>query len=1119
MLPLCAACPAQERVTLLYKARQGQVMRYKSEAALTMEAGGMKVSLEVKEVEKVTVQEVAANGSITRESETESSEYSVNGNKLPEREDKNRTSITLSPRGMLVALKRSGDDKTESKEQARFAAASLPVFSEQPVGVGDRWSTDYKADAEIGTRAAHADYEVLAFERASGVDAVKLKVRYKETEAHPPLAVEGIVWVEKSTGDTVLRDVALENLTFGAGPMSVQASGKLHEERTEGSPLPAAGAAPAAGEKKTDTKPEPKKDKTIDDIVKEYEKLPGLFTLYRKKESGRETLYMEIKEEQLDHLLMLEVTASTGTASQIVAGDPINDIVFKLTRVGDDKLYVVKPNTDFVAAAKTPIGRATRRSFADAYLETFKIEAKQPDRKSLLVNVSELFRGDFAEISQRVNGPRLGPLGGGGSYSLDREKSFVTSVKVFPENVVVQSAYHFTRSGGGGLAGFPGAGGSTLADPRSMPFNVIYNLFPLPEQGYRPRLADGRVGYFVVDYQDLTSDARDDQTVHHIYRWKLEKADPRQVVSPPREPIVFWLDNAIPLEYRDAVREGLLMWNKAFEKIGLKEAIQVQQMPDDADWDHADMRHNTIRWVASPSNAYAVAQARVNPITGQILNANITVDANLIRFTKSERNHLVDPASCFEDPAPSASALHRCELGAGAVEQAWYGHLALSLLAGAGGKLDERAYTHAFLRSIVAHEFGHILGLRHNFSASTVHSLEELKDQKILGETGISASVMDYIPFNIAALKQHGVDYWTSTLGAYDFWAIQYGYTPIDATTPEGERYRLNQIASRDNLPGHAYQSDEIADQFDPAVTRFDLGKDPLDYWARTLQVTRHLLLHLNERSPRKGESYWEFTRNFNALLGQYARAAAIASRYVGGLHARRNYRGDYGEKPVLTPVDTAQQRRAVRLLNTYLFAPNSFAFPTNYFTRMTGDPLGGFVAMLSGGPQDFPIRDSLSAIQQAALRRLFSASVLKRMVNNEFKSGEGADVLSLPELYQGVRKVIWSELDSRHNVSALRRQLQRAHLETLIGQLLSPAAGTPEDARMMAWDELRQMQQRLARAKGHETDTYTRIHFDESRMRITRALEARQTIGGPAPPAPNLLQMLLGGETPGKTR
>nr|GFD59761.1 hypothetical protein [Tanacetum cinerariifolium] len=82
-----------------------------------------------------------------------------------------------------------------------------------------------------------------------------------------------------------------------------------------------------------------------------------------------------------------------------------------------------------------------------------------------------------------------------------------------------------------------------------------------------------------------TKDDRRDAFVRYINRWHLEKQDPNAAISPPKKPIVFWIDNAVPFEYRDAIKEGVLMWNKAFLKAGFKDAIEVRQMPDNATWD------------------------------------------------------------------------------------------------------------------------------------------------------------------------------------------------------------------------------------------------------------------------------------------------------------------------------------------------------------------------------------------------------------------------------------------------------------------------------------------------------------------------------------------------------
>src|SRR5205814_10557267 len=145
-----------------------------------------------------------------------------------------------------------------------------------------------------------------------------------------------------------------------------------------------------------------------------------------------------------------------------------------------------------------------------------------------------------------------------------------------------------------------------------IPFRVSYNLFAIPENGYHPRIADARVGFFTTDYQAFSNDKIDDPQVHFIQRWQLEKADPTMALSPPKKPIVFWIDNAIPEEYRDAVRKGILNWNKAFEKEGIKDAIVVNQMPDDADWDIADLRYNVVRWTTGMP--FAIALFRANPL-------------------------------------------------------------------------------------------------------------------------------------------------------------------------------------------------------------------------------------------------------------------------------------------------------------------------------------------------------------------------------------------------------------------------------------------------------------------------------------------------------------------------
>jgi nicotinamide riboside kinase len=1094
-----------EKVKLVYKATAGSVGRYKTDATIVIEAGGMKLNLEQKETEKVTFTAVSPTGDITVERESESREMTLNGMKLPPDEGpKTKTTVVTRANGSLVSFASTDDDKENLQLNVRLFPTSNVVFPDKELGVGDKWSHDFKGDTSTGARDGKADYEVVAFEKVKDVDGVRLKLAYKENEGSPALSSTGTLVVEKASGDALTGDFTVENVPFpGPGGMAFTAQAKIRQERVSGGPMGG--------------KVEPAKEKTIDEVVKDYDKLPGLITLFRKKEAGKETVYAEIREDQLDQLFFIQATASTGNAETVIPGDPLADVAFKFSRLPDDRLVIVVPNINFLAAEGAPIKKAVKRAFPDAMLDVFKVEAKQPDRKSLLINIGGFFTSDFAQIGRMLSGgggPLAGLTGGGGpGYSLDRDKTFVTAWKAFPDNVVVETAYHFQRAGGGGGGGVFG-GALTVADPRSLPLRVNFNLWSLAKDDYVPRLADPRVGYFYTEYQDFTDDGKDTQLVRYILRWDVEKADPTAAVSPPKKPIVFWMDNAIPTEYREAVRDGILMWNRAFLKIGIKDAVEVRQMPDDADWDHADMRYNVIRWSTTVDAPYgAIALFRVNPITGQIVNAGITVDAILTRGGKLEKRRLIDPATHFDPaPTPQPDRYGRCRCGyqQAASDQAWFGLTALEMLAAAGEKVDEKKYTDEFLRSIVAHEMGHILGLFHNFAASTQFSLAELKDPAKIKQHGVIGSVMDYVPFNISALKKPGVDYWTPVIGRYDEWAVEYGYSDLGATKPEDEVSRLRTIAAKGNSPGHQYQNDFFADQFDPAISRFDLGSEPLDYHARQMQVARHLLMTLDRTEPKPGRSYWDFTRAFNGLMNVYASSASAASRYVGGLHLRRNFKGDPGEKPVLVPVDGARQQRALRLMNDYLFSETALNFPKHYYTRMTGDPFPSFSGLVAS--PDFPIRDQLANLQRAALRRTFASSTLGRIANTEFKAADPRQVLTLTQLFDSVGANVWSEVAGKRNIPTLRRQLQRSHLDLMTGMVLGTTPA-PEDARMLAWNQLRNLRTRIQATRGAKVDTYTRVHLDETLMRINRALNAMQTLGGQSSPGPSLLQLLLGNE------
>jgi len=827
-------------------------------------------------------------------------------------------------------------------------------------------------------------------------------------------------------------------------------------------------------------KQEAPKPKTFDDAIKDFTKMDGVFTLYRKDK----TLKMEISPDQLEKNFLLQATRSTGAGARgVVAGDPISDTLF-LFRKQDEAILVVAPNINFRTTPGTPLEKAMKRSFPEGYIATLKIEATHPDRKTMLVDVSSIFTGDLAKIGESVTGM--------GGYTMDAQKTAIASVKDFPTNFVVETNYHFTSRGGSGLPGSE----STLADSRSMPMKVVYNLFGLPETGYVPRLYDDRVGYFTVDFRDYSDDVKQDRTTRYVTRWDIRKKDPTAAMSEPAKPVVFWVDNAVPFEFRDSVRNGVLYWNKAFESIGIKDAIVVKQMPDDADWDHADLRYNVVRWVTSPDDAYAVAQARNNPITGEIINAQITVDQGMAQFTNVEFAEFISPNTYAPAYDPSG---RRCEIGKEMVREAAFGELAMELLAKPRRNFSRLNYVQSFIESTVAHEMGHILGLRHNFTASTTLTPADLCDPSVTSAKGISSSVMDYDPVNVWALKTNG-QFFTSTIGPYDMWAVEYGYREYGAKSPLAESGDLKKVAARCNEPGLAFQSDELADRWDPAVTRFDLSADPLQYYAEKMKISKEMLDTLGSRKPVYGGSYYELTQAFSSVLNAYFGAANRVARYVGGSHASRNHKGDPNEKPALFPISVGQQREALALILTGMFAERSIQIPREVLANLAINPNPSFMDSIIGRGDDMQVKDVVLNAQNSLMKRLFSDSTLNRILNNELKAGKSG--LSLSEVFNGFDGAVWTDLNARKNVSLMRRGLQRDHLDLMI-QLSNGGESTPDDAKALAWNELKQVRDRLAGAlvKPDVYDTITRVHLEQSLEKVKKTLAAQYSLSPASAP------------------
>ena len=876
-------------------------------------------------------------------------------------------------------------------------------------------------------------------------------------------------------------------------------------------PAPAAPVTPSPAGAASAPRPDAAAPKPFAEIIKDAKQIPGYFTLYQKDEK----VWIEVKPEQLNTPFYFQTNTTRGIGqSGLYPNWMLRGHIVEFNKLGNNVQLIAKNDT-FTAASGTPIATAVRESFTDSILAvTTAVSMPHPERKSILIDANALLLADLPGMSTQLDTTFRIP------YAYDARNSGFVKVQSTDDMSTFSVTAHYS------VAKLPSPPlvppttptpppPSTLPDNRSMLLGFYYSLSKLPATPMAARAADSRVGHFVTRQWDFTDDMAAFPRKYIVNRWRLEKKDPAAAVSEPVQPIVYWLDKNIPVKYRAKVAEGVLEWNKAFEKIGFKDAVQVNQQTDDATFDNNDTRHASVRWYVDTSEgALAIGPSRTDPRTGEVLDADISFSDG---WTRLPRRRAVEQLASVAQGNNHAHAhiakrsaeeilqgLSRgeipqlCEFEHNAMQEAGF---ALDLLA-ARGDIDPdspeaEAIVMEQLKDVVAHEVGHTLGLTHNFRASTIYTLEQLESKAFTEANGLSGSVMEYNALNIAPQGKKQGQYAQSTLGPYDYWAIEYAYRPMNAAT---ESQDLLAIAARSKEPLLAFANDIDAglgnvEGMDPEVTRRDLGADPLAFAARRMQLSQELWARLQTRKLKPGEQYDVLLRNFLSANAQLDLAATVASKYVGGVVHLRDA-ADSGRVP-LNPVPAATQRKALKLIADGLFRSNSFAFKPEFVARLVPNQFDRWFGGAGGGNlaatvnPDASISGTVLALQRASLDRLMADGVAARILDAPSKMGKPQQAMALSELYDTLQNAIWSELQSGAEIDPMRRNLQREHLRRIVNALIKPAATTPADARSLMRANAQQLQQQIRTAVAKPATKVTRAHLSESLDLLTEALKA----------------------------
>ncbi|MFT3703463.1 MAG: zinc-dependent metalloprotease [Agriterribacter sp.] len=848
------------------------------------------------------------------------------------------------------------------------------------------------------------------------------------------------------------------------------------------------GAAPAADTAKKVAPPVPPKP-SVADKVKSSKKNEGLFVVYQDTATGSTQLY--IKKDQLGKEFIYQSFSMGGPTSLFLNQNMIRaTMIFSIAK-SFDKLEFSQQNTSFYYDSTNAVSKAANVDAAPATFYTEKVIAE--DSTGYLIAADGLFLSEKLDPVKPMMPPGIPPTMYFSLGMLNPAKSKYTQIRSYPDNtdIIVDLAYDNPMPFNGG--------GADITDARYNRIRMQHSFLAVPQNDYRPRHDDPRIGYFGAEVQDLTSISATPYK-DFISRWNLVKKDPSAAISEPVEPLVYWIENTTPVEYREIIKEAGEKWNEAFEKAGFKNAVVMKIMPDTATWDPADIRYNVIRWVSSAYPSYgAIGPSFFNPRTGQILGADITVEwrsgagtpvfddlfngsaatglpAVQLPWQAEENSNI--PHLTFDK-----SHLQYCNIARELQAQYLAG---LTMLETLDNKPAEVKQMHKeFLIYLIMHEMGHTLGLNHNMKASQMLSPAEVNNKAITEKTGLIGSVMDYPSINVSLDRSKQGNYYTTKAGPYDLWAIEYGYKPF---APADEQAGLNKILSRSTEPQLTFGND--ADDMrspgggiDPRVMVNDMSNDMVAYAEDRFKLVNVMIPKLKERYSQAGQSYQLLRQRYLMLQNQRLQMANAVSRYIGGVYVDRSFAGQNTTAKPFTPVAVDVQKKALALLNKYIFSPGVFNTDAALFPYLQMQRRGfGFF----GSTEDYKPQSIAQTIQLSILAQLLHPVTLQR-INN---SGLYGNAYTTADLTSDLNNYFFNE-DLKTNVNLYRLNLQTEYVKALAGIATGSSPSNYDNAsKAAALSSLKKIKALLATAVS--TNEQTRAHRTNLNFLIDKALSVK---------------------------
>lgn len=593
---------------------------------------------------------------------------------------------------------------------------------------------------------------------------------------------------------------------------------------------------------------------------KKVETKKGLVTIHK---IGAK-LYFEFPMNLLNREFLIGTTVSEiSNNGNVLVGQKANTPLHVKFNIIDSTLYMQEVTNGTrlnVYADEVGMQQAVAKSTITPIMQSFKIAAYNQDTTAVVFEVTDMFVGDNKRMDPF---DPYGKTAGYGRFTrnatLNKALTYLDSFKAFEDNISIRTVMTYKEVLTRKNTAYRHEEQVTMKVNRSM------ILLPEKEDMMRWRLADPRVGYFVSSFQHMGMDVDRATRTYFMHRWNLTPKDmeafKRGKLVEPVKPIVFYVDNTFPTSWKSAIHEGIRTWNKAFEKIGFKNAVQSKDFPaDDPEFDPDNLKYSCVRY-APISVENAMGPSWIDPRTGEIMNASVFVYHDIVKLVNDMR--FVQTAQLDERVRT--------------------------------GKLPEEVM-HESLRYIIAHEVGHCLGLMHNMASSAAFPVDSLRSVAFTQKYGTTPSIMDYARYNyIAQPGDKGVKLTPPDLGVYDYYAIEVGYKPVpEAKTAEEELNVVQSwIATKSGDPMYRYGKQQVYDEYDPSALTEDLGDDAVKAGTYGIKNLQYILKHINEWLDGEDKDYDYRIGLYRSIVDQYFGYIKNAFLNIGGYHLNESFVGD----------------------------------------------------------------------------------------------------------------------------------------------------------------------------------------------------------------------------------